>query len=74
MKIIYKQEEQWQLGDVVKSISGDIGVIIQDDICNYRMINITTNYLFVDKYDKPQDLQKDFQTRWHKVNAKLVIE
>lgn len=74
MKIVDKTKEQWQLGDVVKSISGDIGLIIQDDGYKYRLINITADYLYVDKYDKPQNLQKDFQTRWHKVNAKLVIE
>ena len=74
MEIVDKTKKQWQLGDVVKNLSGDIGVIIQDNICKYRLINITTNYLFTDRYNKPQDLQKDFQTQWHKVNAKLVIE
>ena len=67
--------EEWQTGDVLKSKgTNDIGLILESDIHEYCLINITTNSIFINKYDNIADLQKDNRESWHKVNAKLVIE
>ena len=67
--------EEWQTGDVLKhKVNNDIGLIVENDIHEYCLINITTNFIFINKYDNIADLQKDNREYWHKVNAKLVIE
>lgn len=67
--------EEWQTGDVLKHKgNNDIGLIVESDIHEYCLINITTNFIFTNKYDNIADLQKDNREYWHKVNAKLVIE
>lgn len=67
--------EEWQTGDVLKSkATNDIGLILETDIHEYCLINITANFIFINKYDNIADLQKDNREYWHKVNAKLVIE
>lgn len=67
--------EEWQTGDVLKNKdTNDIGLILENDIHEYCLINITTNFIFINKYDNIADLQKDNREYWHKVNAKLVIE
>lgn len=67
--------EEWQTGDVLKRKgNNDIGLIVENDIHEYCLINITTNFIFINKYDNIADLQKDNREYWHKVNAKLVIE
>lgn len=67
--------EEWQTGDVLKHKgNNDIGLIVESDIHEYCLINITTNFIFTNGYDNIADLQKDNREYWHKVNAKLVIE
>lgn len=67
--------EEWQTGDVLKSKgNNDIGLIVESAIHGYCLINITTNFIFINEYDNIADLQKDNREYWHKVNAKLVIE
>lgn len=67
--------EEWQTGDVLKHKgNNDIGLIVESDIYEYCLINITTNFIFTNGYDNIADLQKDNREYWHKVNAKLVIE
>lgn len=67
--------EEWQTGDVLKhKVNNDIGLIVEDGIHEYCLINITTNFIFTNRYDNIADLQKDNREYWHKVNAKLVIE
>ena len=67
--------EEWQTGDALKhKVNNDIGLIVESDIHEYCLINITTNFIFINKYDNIADLQKDNREYWHKVNAKLVIE
>lgn len=75
MEIIDKTKKEWQTGDVLKRKSNnDIGLIVENHIHEYCLINITTNFIFINKYDNITDLQKDNCECWHKVNAKLVIE
>lgn len=67
--------EEWQTGDVLKHKgNNDIGLIVESDIHEYCLINITTNFIFTNEYYNIADLQKDNREYWHKVNAKLVIE
>ena len=67
--------EEWQTGDVLKrKFDNDIGLIIENGIHEYCLINITTNFIFTKRYNNIADLQKDNREYWHKVNAKLVIE
>ena len=67
--------EEWQLGDVLKRNSNnDIGLIVENDMNEYCLVDITTNFIFINRYDNIADLQKDSREYWHKVNAKLVIE
>ena len=67
--------EEWQTGDVLKhKVNNDIGLIVENGIHEYCLINITTNFIFTNGYDNIADLQKDNREYWHKVNAKLVIE
>lgn len=87
MKIVdktkYKQEE-WQLGDVVKSENGLFALIVQNDTSNYCLINITASYgnsystspfgRASKTYSNLESLYLACYPRWHKVNAKLVIE
>lgn len=78
-----KQEEQWQLGDVLKSpYSDDIGLIVLDDDNNYCLISIGEencgkyqigNY-YGNKHHNLNKFQESLEDSWHKVNAKLVIE
>ena len=69
-----KKEEQWQLGDVLKGNNGTVGLIVQDRMQGYHLINVTDNSIFTDEYDNLADLQTNIRNLWHKVNAKLVIE
>lgn len=75
-----KQEEQWQLGDVLKSDYGDIGMIIKDNYDNYTIIYLTGDVMGsfsiygADGHDSISNLQKNKSYLWRKVNAKLVIE
>ena len=67
--------EEWQLGDVLKRNSNnDIGLIVENDMNEYCLVDITTNFIFINRYDNIADLQKDSREYWHKVNVKLVIE
>ena len=67
--------EEWQPGDVLKrKVNNDIGLIVENGIHEYCLINITTNFIFINRYNDIADLQKDNRESWHKVNAKLVIE
>lgn len=67
--------EEWQPGDVLKHKgNNDIGLIVENDIHEYCLINITTNFIFINRYNDIADLQKGNRESWHKVNAKLVIE
>lgn len=67
--------EEWQTGDVLKHKgNNDIGLIVENGIHEYCLINITTNFIFTNRYDNIADLQKDNREYWHKLNAKLVIE
>lgn len=74
MEIVDKREEHWQVGDVVKSNNGTVGLIVQDRMQGYHLINVTDNSIFTDEYDNLADLQTNIRNLWHKVNAKLVIE
>ncbi|PJZ07735.1 hypothetical protein BHU41_11020 [Lactobacillus crispatus] len=69
-----KKEEQWQLGDVLKDNNGTVGLIVQDCMQGYHLINVTDNSIFTDEYDNLADLQTNIRNLWHKVNAKLAIE
>lgn len=77
MKIVDKtkyKQEKWQLGDVLKDNNGNVGLIVQDRMQGYHLINVTDNSIFTDEYDTLTDLQTNIRNLWHKVNASLVIE
>lgn len=78
-----KQEEQWQLGDVLKSCDGDLALIANDNNFNNCLMDISSNgdcystsptHRISQPYYSLNELQKDYSYKWHKVNAKLVIE
>lgn len=78
-----KREEKWELGDVLTDGDGDFGLIVLNNIYDVCLMDITPNKERVystninDRYfteDSLTDLQNIHGTRWHKVNAKLVIE
>lgn len=41
MEIVDKTKEQWQLGDIIKSKNGTIGIMIKDDDDRYIIMDIT---------------------------------
>lgn len=69
-----KKDEGWKKGDVLKDNNGTVGLIVQDCMQGYHLINVTDNSIFTDEYDNLADLQTNIRNLWHKVNAKLVIE
>ena len=72
----YWPEGQWEYIDAVlkRKDNNDIGLIVENDMHEYCLINITTNFIFINRYGNIADLQKDNREYWHKLNAKLVIE
>lgn len=88
MKIIDRtddsSEEQWQLGDVIKSNRGLLALIVQNDDSNYCLMSITSSdgHCYSTSpfgrarkmYSSLEALYINCYPRWHKVNAKLVIE
>lgn len=76
--------EQWQLGDVLVTNTGNIGLIVKNNHQKYYLMNInpgvewaystSENDPFVNYFETLEKLHKKFRPTWHKVNAKLVIE
>ena len=73
-----KNEEQWQLGNIVEDDEGHRAMIILDDNFVYKLMNIKDKGAFItfDYFAASGTLYKlqDDNSEWHKVNAKLVIE
>lgn len=78
-----KKEEKWKLGDVLTDGDGDFGLIVLNNTYDVCLMDITPNKKRVystninDRYfteGSLTDLQNIHGIRWHKVNAKLVIE
>ena len=79
-----KQEEQWQLGNVVKSNRGQLALVAQNDSSNYCLMNITSSYghcYSTSPFGRASKTYSDLESlylacypNWHRVNAKLVIE
>lgn len=73
-----RKEEQWQLGDVVESESGNRGIIIRDDTDDCVIMPITGDHAYQTSQSfgdyEIYVLQQNKSLLWHKVNAKLVIE
>lgn len=76
--------EQWQLGDVLVTNTGNIGLIVKNNHQKYYLMNINPGVewaystseddTFVNYFETLEKLHKKFFPTWHKVNAKLVIE
>lgn len=76
--------EQWQLGDVLVTNTGNIGLIVKNNHQKYYLMNINPGVewaystseddIFVNYFETLEKLHKKFFPTWHKVNAKLVIE
>ncbi|MFD3267896.1 hypothetical protein ACE3L0_06055 [Lactobacillus johnsonii] len=74
--------EQWQLGDVLVTNTGNIGLIVKNGDEKYCLMDIdpdnkgnySTTSSYSNCYKTLADLRKDNREYWHKVNAKLVIE
>ena len=79
-----KKEEQWQLGDVLVTNTGNISLIVKNNYQKYCLMNIRPGVewaystreddIFLDSCETLEKLHKKFFPTWHKVNAKLVIE
>lgn len=88
MKIIDKtkdkKEEQWHLGDVLVTNTGNISLIVKNNHQKYYLMNINPGVewayitreddIFLNYFETLEKLHKKFSPTWHKVNAKLVIE
>ena len=79
-----KKEEQWQLGDVLVTNTGNISLIVKNNYQKYCLMNINPGVewaystreddIFLDSCETLEKLHKKCFPTWHKVNAKLVIE
>jgi hypothetical protein len=90
MKIIDKtndkQEEQWQLGDVLKDKEEHKALIVKDNNDSYCLMDISPESDIKEQYSIKDGniyewpcssldrLYRDHSNSWHNVNAKLVIE
>ena len=87
MKVIDKRAERnndWNVGDVLVTNTGNIGLIVKNNYQKYRLMNINPGVewaystreddIFLDSCETVEKLYKKFSPTWHKVNAKLVIE
>lgn len=87
MEVIDKLTERnndWQLGDVLVTNTGNIGLIVKNNYQKYCLMNINPGVewaystreedIFLDSCETLENLYKEFSPTWHKVNAKLVIE
>lgn len=87
MEVIDKRTERnndWQLGDVLVTNTGNIGLIVKNNYQKYCLMNInpgvewaySTNEgdIFANSYASLDELYQSCFSDWHKVNAKLVIE
>lgn len=87
MEIIDKltKKEDWNLGDVLVSNSGDLkGLIVKNSNGRYCLMDIAPgkrwtystveNECFGDCHETLSDFYEAKHPDWHKVNAKLVIE
>ena len=78
------KEEQWQLGDVLVTNTGNISLIVKNNYQKYCLMDINPgvewaystreDYIFLDSYASLDELYQSCFPIWHKVNAKLVIE
>lgn len=79
-------EENWTKGDVLKDKDGYKALIVQNDSKKYCLMDIdprnnpneiySTNDINVygNPYSSLEELYSNYYAKWHKVNAKLVIE
>lgn len=87
MKVIDKRAERnndWNVGDVLVTNTGNIGLIVKNNYQKYCLMNINPcvewaystreDDIFLDSCETVEKLYKKFSPTWHKVNAKLVIE
>lgn len=87
MKVIDKRAEKnndWNVGDVLVTNTGNIGLIVKNNYQKYCLMNINPGVewaystreddIFLDSCETVEKLYKKFSPTWHKVNAKLVIE
>ncbi len=87
MKVIDKRAERnndWNVGDVLVTNTGNIGLIVKNNYQKYCLMNINPGVewaystreddIFLDSCETVEKLYKKFSPTWHKVNAKLVIE
>lgn len=87
MKVIDKRTERnndWQLGDVLVTNTGNICLIVKNNYQKYCLMNINPGVewaystreddIFLASCETLENLYKKFSPTWHKVNAKLVIE
>lgn len=87
MEVIDKRTERnndWQLGDVLVTNTGNIGLIVKNNYQKYCLMNINPGVewaystreddIFLGSCETLEKLYKKFFPTWHKVNAKLVIE
>lgn len=87
MKVINKRAERnndWNVGDVLVTNTGNIGLIVKNNYQKYCLMNINPGVewaystreddIFLDSCETVEKLYKKFSPTWHKVNAKLVIE
>ena len=76
--------EQWQLGDVLVTNTGNMSLIVKNNYQKYCLMDINPGVkwaystreddIFLDSYASLDELYQSCFPSWHKVNAKLVIE
>lgn len=84
MKINFKHDSEWKLGDIIVSDHKDVAMIVIDDDDNYCAMDITPNHQKIYSTDPLEidpgccssisDLKEEFQDHWKKVDAELNIK
>lgn len=84
MKINFKDDSEWKLGDIIVSDHKDVAMIVIDDDDNYCAMDITPNHQDIYSTDPVEidagccssidDFKEEFQDHWRKVDAELNIK
>lgn len=84
MKINFKDDSEWKLGDIIVSDHKAVAMIVIDDDDNYCAMDITPNHQDIYSTDPTEidsgccssidDFKEEFQDHWRKVDAELNIK
>lgn len=84
MKINFKDNSEWKLGDIIVSDHKEVAMIVTDDDGNYCAMDISPNHVGTYSTDPSEinagccssidDFKEEFQDCWRKVDAELNIK